>query len=190
MEIGKTDDTICPGYDVVNVLSFKTGQGHIVPVGLDPSSIFYGMSFKGTSLSPEVSFKIDNPFSDSKNMLIQYHKHPTGSTRGALDPACNVLLAEPGCNPTASAITAGCVAHEGKQPFTLITVFFVDDVLGSSDPSPYECCPIPAADKGKKLIEYTFKVLCSCPVSPSLRGLLVADSEDLALWEQYVGTRH
>jgi hypothetical protein len=105
IDMGETDETICPSYDAVTVLGIKTGSSSVVN-NLDPSSLFYDLKFLGTDASPEVSFKIDSPFDFATDMYIQYHEKVVGSTSGALDPACVGKPNEPGCNPSATSITA------------------------------------------------------------------------------------
>ena len=174
--VGDTDSTICPDQDVIVLYGVKSDDNRIVPAGLDPSSIFYDLKFKGNSSSPEVSFKIDNPFDFAVDMLIQYHFHPKGSTKGGLDTNCTSRLNEPGCVPQSPSITAGCLnigggvtAGAGVVPFAMVSVIFISDnpSLGSggTDVEPYECCPIPTGDLTKPMVEYTFKILCACPTT-------------------------
>ncbi len=175
MDMGHTDSTICPNEDVVTVVSINAENNRIIPENLDPSSIFYDLSFVGTESAPEVSFKIDNPFDFEVDMYIQYHYKAVGSSNGALDPACDGNIKEPGCNPSATTITAGCIHSE--TPFTIVSIFFVsNDPLfgtGSAKVTPYECCPIPDEDMNKPMIQYTFKLLCGCPTTSRqlLRGI-------------------
>jgi len=175
MDMGKVDTTICPFIDAVDVIEIKADNNRIIPENLDPSSIFYDLKFVGTAEAPEVSFKIDNPFDFEVDMYIQYHSKAKASTSGALDPACVGRLEEPACNPSATSITAGCIKGS-TTPFTLVSVFFISENSlfgdGSSEVTPYECCPIPSSDLQLPIIQYTFKVLCECPVTSRqlLRG--------------------
>jgi len=171
--MGKTDETICPGDDVVTVIDIKAKDNRIIPAGMDPSKILYDLSFTGSEASPEVSFKVDNPFDFPVDMFVQYHIKVEGSKSGALDPACDGNLMEPACNPNATPIKAGCIKSE--TDFTIMSVFFISENalfgLGSTAVTPYDCCPIPPARKNKPIIEYTFKILCECPTtSRNLRG--------------------
>ena len=178
INMGKTESTICPSNGIISTLQVKSENNKVIPSNLDPSSIFYDLAFSGTAAAPEVSFKIDSPFDFNVDMFVQYHKKVAGSTAGALDPACATKLQEPGCNPSATPITAGCIKKPDGESFALVSVYFISSnsmfgTGGGSSVSPYQCCQVPASDAAKPIIEYTFKVLCSCPTSiPSrlLRG--------------------
>lgn len=173
LDMGETDETICPGDDVVTVIDIKAQNNRIIPATLDPSKILYDLRFTGSEASPEVSFKVDNPFDFAVDMFVQYHTKVEGSTAGALDPACDGSLMEPACNPRATPIKAGCIKSD--VDFTIMSVFFISDNTlfgtGSTAVTPYECCPIPPGHLKKPIIEYTFKILCECPsTSRNLRG--------------------
>lgn len=185
IDMGDVDTTICPPnsygtVDTVTTLRVKSENNQIIPDDLDPSSIFYDMSFGGTSVAPLVSFKILNPFDFPVDMYIQYHEKAFGSSNGALDAVCVDRPLEPECAPDAPLITAGCIDHPGpnKLDFALVSVFFVSSEsifgLGGQNVDPYECCPIPESDANTPIIEYTFKILCECPPEPTsyrqLRG--------------------
>jgi len=166
---GKTGETICPtgGRNIISTLSVRADDNRIIPVGLDPSELFYDLKFVGTEIAPEVSFKVNNPFEFNVDMMIQHHIRPTGSTRGALDPKCVGRLNEPSCKPLSADVTAGCIRAGNDPPFTLVSLFFISENPlfgeGGSGIEPYKCCPIPAEDVGKPIIEYTFKIECACP---------------------------
>jgi hypothetical protein len=167
--MGMTGKTICPTSPngIVTTLGLSTDDDRIIPAGLVPSELLYDLRFFGTDAAPEVSFKVDNPFDFKVNMMVQYHNRPTGSINGALDPNCIGRVNEPACDPTSPAIKAGCRrGHEGV-PFALVSVFFVSENPlfgnGGSGIQPYKCCPTPAGDLDKPMIEYRFKILCGCP---------------------------
>lgn len=184
-EMGETDETICPGYDAVGTMAVKTQSGSIYPPRMDPSNMFYDIEFGGTPESPEVSFKLDSPFEYKVDVYVQYHKHPEDSTGGGLDPACIGMPQEASCNPDAPSIKVGCIKPMDDKPaFSLVTIFFRDD-QGTTGTVPYACCPVPAADVGKPMIEYTFKVLCECPdgTSRNLRRVDVVSDDTMELWQ-------
>jgi hypothetical protein len=74
---------------------------------------------------------------------------------------------EPSCDPASPDVQAGCIRVGDDCPFSLVSVFFVSENplfgVGGSGIEPYKCCPIPAGDVDKPMIEYTFKILCGCP---------------------------
>jgi hypothetical protein len=188
--MGETDETICPGYDAVGTMAVKTQSGSIYPPLLDPSSMFYDIQFGGTAESPEVSFKLDSPFDNKVDVYVQYHTHPYGSTSGALDPACKGMPQESACNPSAPSTTVGCIKpFDDKPAYSLVTIFFRDD-HGTTSAVPYECCPVPAVDLGKPMIEYTFKILCECPdgTSRHLRKVDAASDEAMELWNKAISS--
>ena len=112
--VGSIGETICPtsGRNIISSLSVRAYDNRIIPVGLDPSDLFFDLKFVGTEIAPEVSFKVNNPFDFNVNMMIQHHIRPTGSTRGALDPKCVGRLDEPSCQPVSPDVTAGCIRAE------------------------------------------------------------------------------
>jgi hypothetical protein len=175
IDMGNTDEDVCPfnpEFDAVTVLHIKTDNNDIIPEDLDPSSLVYEMAFSGSAAAPEVSFKVNSPFDFDTDFYVQYHTKAIASLSGALDPACDSYISEPGCNAAATKITAGCIEGASGVPFALVSVFFIsEDSMfknGGDGVSPYECCDIPDADKSKPIIEYSFKVACGCPTTERL----------------------
>jgi len=137
------------------------------PIALDPKDIFYDLQFLGSGVTTEISFKLDNPFDFDVGMFVQYPNRPTGSSHGALETNCVGDPVESACNPASLPIKAGCYSAGVHIPYTLIQVYFISDnpIFGGGglNVNQYECCPIPAADDDKPIVQYTFRIECGCP---------------------------
>jgi len=118
-----TGSSLCPSNNGVTVKSVKAENNKIVPTDLDPSSIFYELNFTGTEAAPEVTFKLDSPFSFDVGMYIQYSEKVSGSSSGALDPACIGNPVEPGCNPSATSVAAGCIKKPNGEAFAFWSAY-------------------------------------------------------------------
>jgi len=167
--MGKTGGDICPtsGRNIISTLKVKAERNVSFPVALDPTDFFYDLQFLGSGASTEISFKLDNPFDFSVGMFIQYLNRPTGSTHGALETNCVGDPITSSCNPASLPIKAGCISAGVQVPYTLVSVFFISQnpIFGGGglNVKPYECCPIPAAEDGKPIVQYTFRIECGCP---------------------------
>jgi hypothetical protein len=96
-----------------------------------------------------------------------------------MDPACDKDLQQPGCDLFADAITSACIKPGGETPFSIVSIFFVstDTSFGAgSGVEPYVCCDQEASTVGDPIVEYTFKILCACPMD--IRRRLRGQNED------------
>jgi hypothetical protein len=178
MNMGVTGATLCANDpNSVVLIDIETENDNVIPSGFDVSQIIYDISMSGDTVAPEVTFKVDNPFPFPVDMYVQHHKK-VGS-HGAMDPACDKDLQQPGCDLFADAITSACIKPGGETPFSIVSIFFVstDTSFGAgSGVEPYVCCDQEASTVGDPIVEYTFKILCACPMDARRR--LRGQSED------------
>jgi hypothetical protein len=188
MNMGVTGATLCandPTNGVV-LIDKKTENDIVIPSGYDVSQIIYDISTSGDDVAPEVIFKVNNPFPFPADMYVQHHKR-VGS-HGAMDPTCDKELQQPGCDLLADDVTSTCITPGDETPFSIVSIFFVstDSSFGAgSGVEPYECCGQEASTVGDPIVEYTFKILCACPMDARrrLRGQSVDPFE---AWNQAI----
>lgn len=163
-----TSKSACPNapgsFEAVKLV--KRSSGTLLP----PEDVIYGiqMEVPQDGGAPFVSFKVDNPFPDLADMYVKYEK-PVG--KYALDPACKHTSMVKDCEPVAERIQAGCVAHEGVDPYALVTVYFASDSTAVSNQGLAttidKCCHPEEYDKkfGFGVVSYTFEIKCACPTA-------------------------
>jgi hypothetical protein len=173
MNMGVTGATLCDNdQNGVVLIEKKTGNDIVILSGYDVSQIIYDISTSDDNVAPMVTFKVDNPFLFPVDMYVQHHKK-VGS-HGAMDPACDKELQQPGCDLLADNITSACITPGTATPFSIVSIFFVstDSSFGAgSGVEPYACCDQEASTVGDPIVEYTFKILCACPLVDARRRL-------------------
>jgi hypothetical protein len=172
--MSKTGDTVCPNdTEAVVLIGTKTEGGSVVPSGSHIDDIIYGLSFTGDSNAPEVSFKVNNPFSVPVDMYVEYEQK-VGS-HGAKDPACAKDTELGHCKVDALEITAACMNPLNEIPFAIFSVYFVSTDacfgVGTTSSPPFECCAQEADTLNDPFVKYTFKIMCECPVTQRRLGL-------------------
>jgi hypothetical protein len=173
LAMSKTGDTVCPNdTEAVVLIGTKTEGGSVVPSGSHIDDIIYDISFSGDSIAPEVSFKVNNPFSVPVDMYVEHDKK-VGSL-GAKDPSCSKDLDLGPCKTDALDITAACMRPSNELSFAVVSVYFVSTEAcfgeGSDATGPFVCCEQPESTKGDPFVKYTFKILCECPVTSRRLG--------------------
>ena len=121
--------------------------------------------------APTVKFSVDNPFAATNADI--YVKYEKAAGKYALDPECKRTDHVADCAAGAVQIEAGCVAHEGVDPYTIVTIYFASEdsliyqqgLLANID----KCCY--PEDYAKKLhvgvVSFTYEIKCACPTFTS-----------------------
>jgi choice-of-anchor A domain-containing protein len=157
-----TSDEACPnGAEVVTLLSSKG----VVP---DAEPIIYGIEMiADVDGSPQVKFKIDNPFDGKSDIYVKYGKK-VGNY--GLDPDCDRKFFVEGCDPNAyeeAEIIAGCTSHDGIDPYAIIHVYFAskDNEFADFGGEVDRCCHAPdyTSMYGYEVYEFSFEIKCACP---------------------------
>jgi choice-of-anchor A domain-containing protein len=165
-KVGKADE-MCPnapaGHKTVSLLR---SQGTL-PAGVD---VLYNIQMFSTPLdggAPTVKFSVDNPFqSTHADVYVKYEKT---AGKFALDPECKRTNHVADCEPDAVEIEAGCVSHDGIDPYSIVTIYFASEdnliyqqgLLADID----KCCH--PEDYAKQLhvgvLSFTYEIKCACP---------------------------
>eukprot|EP00529_Nitzschia_sp_RCC80_P007295 CAMPEP_0113453290 /NCGR_PEP_ID=MMETSP0014_2-20120614/7282_1 /TAXON_ID=2857 /ORGANISM="Nitzschia sp." /LENGTH=1307 /DNA_ID=CAMNT_0000344681 /DNA_START=135 /DNA_END=4058 /DNA_ORIENTATION=+ /assembly_acc=CAM_ASM_000159 len=160
--IEDTSSDVCPGdADVVTLLK-STGT---LPEG---EPVIYGLEFiPGDDGSPQVKFKVDNPFVGKSDIYVKYGKKVAG---WGTDPACDKKFNVDGCAPNAydeAEITAGCTVHEGSEPYALVSIYFAskENEFLDAGASLDKCCHGPDYETmyGYEIYEFIYEIKCECP---------------------------
>jgi hypothetical protein len=157
-----TSAEACPnGAEVVKLL----GSKGTLPAG---EPVIYGIEMiAADDGSPQVKFKIDNPFQGKTDIYVKYGKKVAN---WGLDPACDKKFFVEGCAPNAyeeAEVIAGCTTHGEAEAYTLVHVYFASkdneflDVGASVD----ICCRGPdyGSMYGYEVYEFTYEIKCECP---------------------------
>jgi hypothetical protein len=150
------------GHKGVQLLHASPTEPSSPALSMDIRDSIMGIFVNGMS----VDFRVQNPFA-GQGSLEMYVQYETGEHHNVVCDA-DPTVDECGVLNNGSSLHAICIDPEnGAQPFTVVTVYFVDrgtnlfPVSYTNDVS--ECCepgPIAADDS---VLSYTFEILCTCP---------------------------
>lgn len=160
-----TGANACPtSSDIVKVIHSSTSVD--IP---NDQPVIYGITFKENTDDDHgrvVTFRVDNPFSSSADAYVRYSKNVGFK---ANDPACEVLDdLVPGCDTQSQEIEVGCIEYPGQEPFAVVDVYFASSdpfVSSNADPDTEveRCCQAPDYDSSIRVIQYSYKIQCTCP---------------------------
>lgn len=177
-----TASDMCPdanngSFQAVKILKrIEGGEETVSPIA--GKDLVYGISMNEPldGGAHTVSFKVDNPVSNSADIFVKYGKK--AGLRSA-DPACEAMPQQADCSPDTTVITTVCHEYPGVDPFAIVDVY-----IASQDPflaaigeaaKVDECChPDDYSDGSWGVVRYVLEIKCTCPpteIARKHRGL-------------------
>ena len=173
--LANTPDTVCPTTTTTTAEDGGGGGGSIVKLlsttgtqGLpDGAEVFHSIvqdPDPDDNGSTTVKFKLNNPFGSDADAYV---KHDVNVLTTFTSSVCDGFRLDSSSCGSDRYIEVACKEFPGVEPFALVNVYFASDGIsgggGGGDAVIDRCCEAEEYGAGIGIVEYTFRIECTCP---------------------------